>query len=48
ARLNGVSYSQLMNGMRKANIEINRKMLSDIAVRDAAAFKAVVAQAKLS
>ena len=48
ARLNGVSYSQLMNALKKANIEINRKMLSEIAVRDAAAFKAVMAQANLS
>jgi large subunit ribosomal protein L20 len=48
ARLNGVSYSQLMNGLKKANIEINRKMLSEIAVRDPEAFKSVVAQAKLN
>jgi large subunit ribosomal protein L20 len=48
ARQNGVSYSQLMNGLKKANIEINRKMLSEIAVRDPEAFKSVVAQAKLN
>ena len=48
ARQNGVSYSQLMSGLKKANIEINRKMLSEIAVRDPQAFKSVIAQAKLN
>lgn len=48
ARLNGVSYSQLMNGLKKASIDINRKMLSEIAVSDPEAFKSVVAQAKLN
>ena len=46
ARENGLSYSRLMNAMKKANIGINRKMLSDLAVRDPNAFKAVVEQAK--
>ena len=45
ARLNGTTYSRLMHGMKTANIEINRKMLADIAVRDPGAFAAVVAQA---
>jgi large subunit ribosomal protein L20 len=45
ARLNGTTYSRLMHGMKKANIEINRKILADLAVRDPGAFAAVVAQA---
>ena len=45
ARLNGTTYSRLMHGIKKANIEINRKMLADLAVRDPGAFAAVVAQA---
>ena len=45
ARLNGTTYSRLVHGMKKANIEINRKMLADLAVRDPGAFAAVVAQA---
>ncbi|MGD8402363.1 MAG: 50S ribosomal protein L20 [Anaerolineales bacterium] len=45
ARLNGTTYSRLMHGMKMANIEINRKMLADMAVRDPGAFAAVVAQA---
>ncbi len=45
ARLNGITYSRLMHGMKQANIEINRKMLADMAVRDPGAFAAVVAQA---
>ena len=45
ARLNGTTYSRLVHGMKKANIEINRKMLADLAVRDPQAFAAVVAQA---
>ena len=45
ARLNGTTYSRLVHGMKKANIEINRKMLADLAVRDPQAFTAVVAQA---
>ena len=38
ARLHGISYSRLMNGLRKAGLDINRKMLADLAVRDADAF----------
>ena len=45
ARLNGTTYSRLVHGMKKANIELNRKMLADLAVRDPQAFAAVVAQA---
>ena len=45
ARLNGISYSRLVAAMKKANITLNRKMLADLAVRDAQAFAAVVAQA---
>lgn len=46
ARLNGTTYSRLVSAMKKANIEINRKMLADIAVRNPQAFAAVVAQTK--
>jgi large subunit ribosomal protein L20 len=46
ARLNGVSYSQLIHGLAKADIAVNRKMLADLAVRDSGAFTAVVEQAK--
>jgi large subunit ribosomal protein L20 len=46
ARLNGTTYSKLVSALKKANIELNRKMLSDIAVRDPQAFAAVVAQTK--
>jgi large subunit ribosomal protein L20 len=45
ARLNGTTYSRLMHGIKKANIELNRKVLADLAVRDPRAFAAVVAQA---
>ena len=45
ARMNGTTYSRLVHGMKKANIELNRKMLADMAVRDPGAFAAVVAQA---
>jgi large subunit ribosomal protein L20 len=38
ARLNGMSYSRLMEGLRRANVTVDRKMLADLAVRDAAAF----------
>jgi len=44
ARLNGTTYSRLVHGMKKTNIELNRKMLADMAVRDPQAFAAVVAQ----
>ena len=46
ARMNGISYSRLMTGLKKANIEINRKMLSEIAIADPAAFTALVEKAK--
>ena len=46
ARMNGISYSVLMNGLKKAGVEVNRKMLADLAVHDAAAFTALVDQAK--
>ncbi len=45
ARLNGTTYSRLIHGMKKAEIQINRKMLADMAVRDAKAFTAVVEKA---
>ncbi len=48
ARLNGLSYSRLMHGMKINQIAINRKMLADLAVRDPQAFTAVVAQAKVA
>ena len=38
ARIHGLSYSRMMNGLRKAGLDINRKMLADLAVRDAGAF----------
>jgi large subunit ribosomal protein L20 len=38
ARLNGMSYSKLMNGLKKAGVDLNRKLLADIAARDGAAF----------
>ena len=46
ARLEGISYSQLMGGLHKAGIEINRKVLADLAVNNPQAFKAIVAKAK--
>jgi large subunit ribosomal protein L20 len=46
ARLNGISYSRLMFGMKKSGITINRKMLADLAVRDPGAFTAIVAKAR--
>jgi len=46
ARSNGLSYSVFMNGLKKANIEIDRKVLSDIAIFDKAAFTALVEKAK--
>jgi large subunit ribosomal protein L20 len=45
ARLNGTTYSRLMHSLKQANIELNRKMLADLAVRDPGAFAAVVTQA---
>lgn len=46
ARMNGLSYSKLMHGLKLAEIEINRKMLADIAIADAAAFTALADEAK--
>ncbi len=46
ARMNGISYSQLMNGLKKAGVEINRKILADLAVSDLAAFSKLVDTAK--
>ena len=46
ARLEGLSYSQLMGGLHKAGLEINRKVLADLAVNNPQAFKAIVAKAK--
>ena len=45
-RANGVNYTSFMNGLKKANIELNRKMLSEIAISDPAAFTSLVEQAK--
>jgi len=46
ARLEGLSYSQLMGALHKAGIEINRKVLADLAVNEPATFKAIVEKAK--
>ena len=46
ARLEGLSYSQLMGGLHKAGIEINRKVLADLAVNNPQACKAIVEKAK--
>lgn len=46
ARLNGVSYSVLMSQLKKANIELDRKALAEIAFNDAAAFSAIVNKVK--
>ena len=45
-RINDISYSVFMNGLKLAGIELNRKVLADMAATDAAAFTALVAQAK--
>jgi large subunit ribosomal protein L20 len=45
ARLNGTTYSALMGAMKKKDMQINRKMLADIAVHDAEAFSSIVEQA---
>ena len=45
-KMNGMNYSTFMNGLKKAGIEMNRKMLAEIAVADKAAFAALVEQAK--
>lgn len=46
ARLNGLSYSHFMNGLKRAEIEVDRKMLADLAVTDAAAFSQLAEAAK--
>lgn len=46
ARINGLSYSTLIAGLKRANIEVNRKLLADLAVRDAAAFARLAEAAK--
>ncbi|MDF1643454.1 MAG: 50S ribosomal protein L20 [Pseudomonadales bacterium] len=46
ARINGISYSQMINGLKKAEIEIDRKMLADLAVHDKDTFAAIVGKAK--
>lgn len=45
-RLQGMTYSKFMNGLKKANIEMNRKVLADLAVNDATAFTALLEKAK--
>ena len=45
-KLNGTNYSTFMNGLKKANIDLNRKMLSEIAIADPAAFTSLVESAK--
>ncbi|MFI8334348.1 50S ribosomal protein L20, partial [Pseudomonas taetrolens] len=46
ARINGLSYSRFIAGLKKASIEIDRKVLSDLAVNEKAAFAAIVEKAK--
>lgn len=46
SRANGLSYSKFMHGLKLANIKLDRKVLADIAVRDADAFSAIVAEAR--
>ena len=46
ARMNGLSYSKLMHGLKLAGVEVNRKMLSEMAISDAAAFTALADAAK--
>ena len=45
-KINGINYSTFMNGVNKAGINLNRKMLSEIAISDPAGFTAIVEQAK--
>ncbi len=46
AKMNGMNYSTLMNGLKKAGITLNRKMLSEIAINDAAGFTAICEKAR--
>ena len=48
ARMNDISYSRFMNGLKKADVTLNRKMLAEIAIADPAAFTALVEKAKAS
>ena len=48
ARVEGLSYSQLTHGLKLAGVDLNRKVLADIAVRDAEAFSQIATKAKLS
>ena len=46
AKMNGMNYSTFMNGLKKAGVSLNRKMLSELAIHDAAAFASLVETAK--
>ena len=46
ARLNGLSYSRLVNGLKRADIEVDRKVLADLAIYDQEAFSAIADAAK--
>ena len=46
AKMNGINYSTLMNGLKKAGVTLNRKMLSEIAISDPAGFTAIVEKSK--
>ncbi len=46
ARIHGLSYSAMISGLKKANVEVNRKLLADLAVRDAGAFAKLAEVAK--
>jgi len=46
ARINGLSYSRMMNGLKRAQVEVDRKVLADLAVNDKAAFAALASRAK--
>jgi len=48
ARMNGLTYSRMINGLKKANVEIDRKVLADLAIFDKPAFTALAEQAKAS
>jgi large subunit ribosomal protein L20 len=47
-RIHGMSYSKFMSGLKKSNVTLNRKMLSELAIHDAPAFEQIVQQAKAS
>jgi large subunit ribosomal protein L20 len=48
SRLNGLSYSRFIYGLKQANVEVDRKMLADIAVRDAGTFKKLAALSQMN